>query len=749
VCARLSGGSVDCWGYNHYGEVGPAPGSPISSPTAVSGVSGATQVSAGNQSTCAVLTSGSIKCWGYNTDGELGDGNTTTYSGTPETVSGITTATQISAGLDANCALLSNGTVDCWGQGPAGNPEVIANGQTDVPLPVVTATNNDFVNGQLVMTTDPNGKTLSYVYNYDGQVACTAYAIFTEANCGSFGSLSTASPTNTIETRTYDTSGRLSTVSDWMTANNTTTYTYGDANFPDAVTKITYPASTSLTATYGYDSDGNLTSLSAGSAISDAWTYNDDEQVATTKINGSTSAAVGYNANSQITAAANLATSTSNDTYTIAANGEITKDVPPSGTTYSYGYFAGGELCTTTAGSTATSCGSNPSTGTTYAYTNNGQRSSATPYTSGTAGAATYYDWNALGELCNVATASTLCGTQPSSGTSYQYSGNGLRITATTSTTTTDSIWDSVSGGSIPLNVNDQATTSSATTNTSYLYGDPLFGGTAPLEQITTTASSATPVFLVPSPTGVQEVVSASGADDELAVYSVYGKQTVSSGSDVTPFGFQGSYTDGTGLIYLVNRYYDPSTDQFLSIDPDIATTDQPYVFTNDDPLNSSDPLGTAGARFSELSLLEYGKQIKGGTRGGNFPEEAEPNQILYRVDGDHITSYQAYGEDGLPEYRVDLTGSAHAAGTPDEVETPHMFNFEDHTAPDGEVFINKGPVYSAPEEFVPSQEFQSSLIRGDSFADIYAQITGPEGDGGDPPSILRDNEGGEDPILW
>lgn len=47
-----------------------------------------------------------------------------------------------------------------------------------------------------------------------------------------------------------------------------------------------------------------------------------------------------------------------------------------------------------------------------------------------------------------------------------------------------------------------------------------------------------------------------------------------------------------------INRYYDPSTDQFLSIDPDVATTDQPYVFTNDDPLNAEDPLGQWGAGY-------------------------------------------------------------------------------------------------------------------------------------------------------
>jgi hypothetical protein len=41
-----------------------------------------------------------------------------------------------------------------------------------------------------------------------------------------------------------------------------------------------------------------------------------------------------------------------------------------------------------------------------------------------------------------------------------------------------------------------------------------------------------------------------------------------------------------------VDRYYDPSTDQFLSVDPDLAETGQPYAFTGDDPLNATDPLG-------------------------------------------------------------------------------------------------------------------------------------------------------------
>jgi hypothetical protein len=55
----------------------------------------------------------------------------------------------------------------------------------------------------------------------------------------------------------------------------------------------------------------------------------------------------------------------------------------------------------------------------------------------------------------------------------------------------------------------------------------------------------------------------------------------------------------------LVDRYYDPATDQFLSIDPLVAKTQQPYAFTDDDPLNEVDPLGSV--YYSEGSDSELG----------------------------------------------------------------------------------------------------------------------------------------------
>ena len=59
-----------------------------------------------------------------------------------------------------------------------------------------------------------------------------------------------------------------------------------------------------------------------------------------------------------------------------------------------------------------------------------------------------------------------------------------------------------------------------------------------------------------------------------------------------TPFGFEGGYTDPTGLEYLIHRSYDATTGQFLSVDPDVAETGEPYSFVSGDPVNGIDPSG-------------------------------------------------------------------------------------------------------------------------------------------------------------
>jgi alpha-tubulin suppressor-like RCC1 family protein len=127
TCALLSTGHVECWGYNIYGELGNGTTTYSDTPVEVSGITDATQVSAGAGQTCALLSTGHIDCWGPNGLGQLGDGGTTTYSDTPVEVSGITDATQVAAGYLHTCALLSTGDIECWGFNGYGQ---LGNGRT-------------------------------------------------------------------------------------------------------------------------------------------------------------------------------------------------------------------------------------------------------------------------------------------------------------------------------------------------------------------------------------------------------------------------------------------------------------------------------------------------------------------------------------------------------------------------------------------------------------------------------------------
>jgi alpha-tubulin suppressor-like RCC1 family protein len=127
TCALLTGGKIDCWGYNKFGELGNGTTKESTTPVEVSGVSTAVQVSAGYAHTCALLSSGKIDCWGENAYEQLGDGKTANSS-TPVEVSGISTATSVTAGGFGTCATLSGGTVDCWGYGEFGE---LGNGKTE------------------------------------------------------------------------------------------------------------------------------------------------------------------------------------------------------------------------------------------------------------------------------------------------------------------------------------------------------------------------------------------------------------------------------------------------------------------------------------------------------------------------------------------------------------------------------------------------------------------------------------------
>ncbi len=116
TCAVTDAGDLRCWGKNEHGELGNGTWKDSGVPVEVSGLNrGVKAVAAGWGHTCALTDGGGVKCWGYNKNGELGDGSNTD-SNTPVDVRGLESGvTALEAADDHTCALLSNGTVKCWG----------------------------------------------------------------------------------------------------------------------------------------------------------------------------------------------------------------------------------------------------------------------------------------------------------------------------------------------------------------------------------------------------------------------------------------------------------------------------------------------------------------------------------------------------------------------------------------------------------------------------------------------------------
>ncbi len=141
--ALLRGGSVVTWGGNDQGELGDGTDDPSLKPVAVSGLSGVTAIAAGGAHAMALLSNGTVATWGGNGYGTAGNGTASPYlegvgDTTPIVVPGLSGVVAIAAGGADDAALLSNGTVETWGEDKGGQ---LGNGTVtlDVPWPVLVS----------------------------------------------------------------------------------------------------------------------------------------------------------------------------------------------------------------------------------------------------------------------------------------------------------------------------------------------------------------------------------------------------------------------------------------------------------------------------------------------------------------------------------------------------------------------------------------------------------------------------------
>ena len=176
---------------------------------------------------------------------------------------------------------------------------------------------------------------------------------------------------------------------------------------------------------------------------------------------------------------------------------------------------------------------------------------------------------------------------------SYAYNGEGLRTSQTVSGTTTYMAWDMAE--ELPLILSDG-------TN-SYIYGpDGL-----PVEQINN--STGTVLYLHHDQQGSTRLLTGPGKNEGAYTYTPYGAVQEHTGTATTPLGYDGQYTSSdTGLIYMRARVYDPTTAQFLTVDPIVPITRAPYAYVNDNPLNHMDRTGLCSITLGrqKTAFLKY-----------------------------------------------------------------------------------------------------------------------------------------------
>lgn len=160
---------------------------------------------------------------------------------------------------------------------------------------------------------------------------------------------------------------------------------------------------------------------------------------------------------------------------------------------------------------------------------------------------------------------------------SYAYDADGLRQSKTVNGVSRGFTWD-VSGG-LALLVMDGTDV--------YVYGI----GNQPVARVDTT-SGATHTLQGDQLGSIRALTDQAGTVVGTYTYDAWGNITDHTGVS-SGLGYAGEYRDEeTGFVYLRARHYDPVTGQFLTRDPLVASTREAYGYTDNTPVNGTDPSG-------------------------------------------------------------------------------------------------------------------------------------------------------------
>ncbi len=409
---------------------------------------------------------------------------------------------------------------------------------------------------------------------------------------------------------TYDDKGRLLTV----TENGKTITRQYDAL--DRLTNYTDAAGNVLQ--YGYDYVGNLTSLTYPDGKTVNYTYDAANRLSTVSDWGGRLTSYAYDANGRATNITHSDGTITTRAYDVAGRLVQQKDatsIAGNIFTVNFAYDAASQIVGETNLPVATNY--QPATVTmTYdadnALTAYGGLAVTTDangnMTSGPLTNATFatYTYDARNRLTDVG------------GTTYTYDPAGNRVALTNNSIATRFVMNpNAALSQVLMRVKNGVTNY-------YVYGLGLLYEVTP-----TNGTSKVLTYHYDFRGSSVALTDGSGNVTDRISYSPYGSITSRTGTNDTPFLFNGRYgimTDMNGLLYMRSRYYNPLISKFLNPDPSgFSGGHNFYAFANGNPISLIDPFGLAPGDSDS-----FGQQV--GDTEGNWIWYSDDYGNLYRA---------------------------------------------------------------------------------------------------------------------